>query len=54
VLDNITDEIENLFDPKRVSDFSYQYVSTLNDEYTKRRGNWYISDIDEMWYENPR
>jgi hypothetical protein len=45
VLDNITDEIENLFDPKRVSDFSYHYVSTLNDEYTKRRGNWYTSDM---------
>ena len=29
LLSNITDELEHLFDAKRVSDFSYQYVSTL-------------------------
>jgi hypothetical protein len=45
VLGNITDEVENLFDPKRVSDSSYQYVSTLDEKYTKRRGNWYTSDM---------
>ena len=45
VLGNITDEVENLFDPKRVSNSSYQYVSTLDEKYTKRRGNWYTSDM---------
>jgi hypothetical protein len=45
VLGNITDEIENLFDPKRVSDSSYQYISTIDEEYTKRRRQWYTSDM---------
>ena len=45
VLDNITDEIENLFNPERVSDSSYQYVSTLYEKYKKRRRNLYSSDM---------
>jgi hypothetical protein len=45
VLGNITDEVENLFDPKSVSDSSYQYVSTLDEKYRKRRENWYSSDM---------
>jgi hypothetical protein len=45
LLTNITDELEHLFNAKRVSDSSYQYVSTLDEEYTKRRRQWYTSDM---------
>jgi hypothetical protein len=45
LLINITEELHHLFDPERTPDFSYQYVSTLDEEYTKRRGNWYTSDM---------
>jgi hypothetical protein len=45
VLNNITDELEHLFDQNRVSDSPYQYISTMDDKYTKRRGNWYTSDM---------
>ncbi|MGP8190348.1 MAG: hypothetical protein ACLQG5_10585 [Methanobacterium sp.] len=45
LLTNITEELEHLFDSKRLSDFSFHYVSTLDEEYTKRRENWYTSDM---------
>lgn len=44
VLNNITEEFEKLFDPKKVSDFSYHYVSTLNEKYKKLRSP-YSSDM---------
>lgn len=37
VLNNITEEFEQLFDPNKISDFSYQYVSTLDEKYKKQR-----------------
>jgi len=45
VLNNITEEFEQLFDPNKISDFSYQYVSTLDEKYKKQRGNCYTSDM---------
>jgi len=45
LLSNITEELQNLFDPERTPDFHYQYVSTLDDEYTKRRVHCYTSDM---------
>ena len=45
VLNNITEELEQLFDPNKTSDFSYHYVSTLNEEYKKWRGTGYTSDM---------
>ncbi len=41
ILSNITNELENLFDPLKVTDFTYHYISTLDDKYKKRRGYWY-------------
>ena len=45
VLNNITDELEHLFDPKRVADYSYHYISTLDEKYKKQIGNSYTSDM---------
>ena len=45
VLNNITEELEQLFDPNKTSDFSYHYVSTLNEKYKKWRGTGYTSDM---------
>ena len=45
LLSNITEELQNLFDPEKTPDFNYQYVSTLDEEYTKRRGHRYTSDM---------
>jgi hypothetical protein len=44
VLHNITEELENLFNSDKVSDFSYHYVSTLDDKY-KRQISSYTSDM---------
>jgi hypothetical protein len=44
VLNNITEELEHLFDSEKVSDFSYHYVSTLDDKYKKQRSS-YTSDM---------
>jgi hypothetical protein len=44
VLSNITEELENLFDSGRMSDFPYQYISTLDAKY-KKRGSGYSSDM---------
>lgn len=35
VLNNISEELENLFDVKKISNPSYQYVSTLDEKYKK-------------------
>lgn len=44
VLNNITEELEHLFDSKKAYDTSHNYVSTLNEKY-KRRGNCYSGDM---------
>jgi len=44
VLNNITEELERLFVSEKVSDFSYHYVSTLDDKY-KKRGSSYTIDM---------
>lgn len=45
VISNINDELEHLFDSKRVYDFSYQYVSTLDEKYRERRVVGYTKDF---------
>lgn len=45
VFNNITEELEHLFDPNKISDFSYHYVSTLDEKYKKQKGNCYTSDM---------
>ena len=45
VLNNITEELEHLFDPNRTADYSYHYISTLDEKYKKQRGNSYTSDM---------
>ncbi len=44
VLHNITEELENIFNSKIVSDLSYEYISTLNKKY-KKRISGYSSDM---------
>ena len=44
VLNNITEELEHLFDAEKASDFSYHYISTLDEE-CKRQGSKYSSDM---------
>ncbi len=45
VLNIITDELEHVFDPERILDFSYHYISSLDEKYKKRRLNGYTSDM---------
>lgn len=45
VLNNITEELEHIFDAEKVPDFSYQYISALDEEYKKQRGSKYTSDM---------
>ncbi len=45
VLNNISEELEHLFDPNKISDFSYHYISTLDEKYKKQIGNCYTSDM---------
>ena len=45
VLNNITEELEHLFDPNRIPDYSYHYISTLDEKYKKQIGNSYTSDM---------
>lgn len=45
VIDNITEDLEHLFDPNKISDLSYQYISTLDEKYKKQRGGCYTSDM---------
>lgn len=44
VLHSITEELENLFDSKTASDFSYQYISTLDKKHKKYKSS-YSSDM---------
>lgn len=45
VFNNITEELEQLFDPNKLSDFSYNYISTLDEKYKKQKGNYYTNDM---------
>ena len=44
VIHSITEELENLFDSKIASNFSYQYISTLDKKHKKSKSN-YSSDM---------
>ena len=45
VINNINQELEQMFDPEMISDFSYHYVSTLDEKYKKQKGNYYTNDM---------
>jgi hypothetical protein len=44
VINNITEELKHLFDPKKESDLSYHYISTPDEKYKKRNSS-YTSDM---------
>ena len=45
VIDNITEELEHLFEPNNISDLSYHYISTLDKKYKEQLGNSYTSEM---------
>src|SRR5664280_1221786 len=45
VLNNISEDLEHLFDHNKISDLSYHYLSTLDEKYKKQIGNSYTSDM---------
>ena len=45
VLNNIREELEQIFDPNKISDFSYHYVSTLDEKYKNQKGDYYTNDM---------
>ncbi len=45
VLNNITDEVSNLFDEDNILNLSHHYVSTLDEKYKKMVGNNYTTDM---------
>jgi hypothetical protein len=45
---NINEELENIFNPAQELDYSYQYISMVDDEYKKRQGNFYSRYIDKI------
>jgi hypothetical protein len=45
VLNNITNELLELFDEDNLSNLSYHYVSTLDEKYKKMVGNNYTTDM---------
>ncbi len=45
VIDNIKEELENIFNPNKLSDLSYHYVSTLDEKYKDQIGNFYTNDM---------
>jgi hypothetical protein len=47
VLNNITEELDNLFNSNNVSDLSYHYLSTLDEKYKKQRSA-YTSDMQRV------
>ena len=44
LINNITEELEHLFDSKKTSDSPYHYISTLDKKYKKQRSS-YTSDM---------
>lgn len=45
---NINEQLENIFNPAQKLDFSYQYISMVDDEYKKRQGNFYGRYLDKI------
>ena len=45
VLNNITDEVSDLFDEDNILNLSHHYVSTLDEKYKKMVGNNYTTDM---------
>lgn len=45
VLNNITNEVNDLFDEDNPLNLSYHYVSTMDDKYKKMVGNNYTTDM---------
>lgn len=45
VMSNIVEELEQIFNSERLSDFSYQYLSTIDEKFKTRRKNCYNSDM---------
>ncbi len=45
VLNNIREELEQIFDPNKISDFSYHYISTLDEKYKNQEGDYYTNDM---------
>lgn len=45
VLNNITNEVNDLFDEDNSLNLSYHYVSTMDDKYKKMVGNNYTTDM---------
>ena len=45
VINNIGEELEQMFDPGKLSDLSYDYISTLDEKYKKQKGNYYTNDM---------
>lgn len=44
MVNNITEELENLFNPLKTSDSHYHYLSTLDEKYKRQRSS-YTSDM---------
>lgn len=40
VLNNITEELEQLFDREKTSDISYHYISTMDEKYKKQASSY--------------
>ncbi|ADZ09805.1 hypothetical protein Metbo_1578 [Methanobacterium lacus] len=45
VLNNITDEVKDIFDENNILNLSHHYVSTLDEKYKKMVGNNYTTDM---------
>lgn len=45
LLNNISEELELIFNVEKISDFSYHYISTLDEKYKKQKGNYYTNDM---------
>jgi len=45
---NISEELENIFNPDRKMNFTYNYVSIMDDKYKKPRNNYYSRYMDKI------
>jgi hypothetical protein len=45
VLNNITDEVKDIFDEDNILNLSHHYVSTMDEKYKKMVGNNYTTDM---------
>lgn len=48
LLNNINEQLENIFNPAQELDHSYQYISMVDAEYKKRQGNFYGRYLDKI------